>query len=312
MRISLNLATRPFADLGPAIKRLRIAMGALAVIAIGLGLALHAFHRKAEEARARDHSLDSQIARIAAERQGYQNLMRQPENAQLLQRVGELNQIFDEKAFSWTLAMEDLETVLPGGVQVSTLEPVRAKDGSITLRLRVIGPRDKAVDLVRNLEHSRHFLLPRIVGENSESSGAPGEKLEPISASNRVNFDLLADYNPASPAESRKSEEKLERKIEKSEAAAVQRQQRKLESHPKPQADKVLSPTVRPATPPARPEVTPGAPAQQTGRFPFTRPAPPAVNRIPPNPSPVPNQAPGLNGSPNANPNSKPNAGGPQ
>ncbi len=80
MRITLNLATRPFADLGPAIKRLRIAMAVLAVVAIGLGLGLHAFHQKAEEARARDHSLDGQIARITQERQGYQEMMRQPAN----------------------------------------------------------------------------------------------------------------------------------------------------------------------------------------------------------------------------------------
>jgi type IV pilus assembly protein PilN len=201
MRISLNLASRPFADLGPAIKRLRIAMGLLALASISLGLGLRAIDKKAEEARARDHSLDAQIARITQERQGYHNLMAQPANAQLLDQVGTLNRLFDEKAFSWTLAMEDLETVLPGGVQVSTIEPVRAKDGHITLHLRVIGPRDRAVELVRNLEHSKRFLLPRIVGENAESTGGPGQRLEPVSASNRVDFDLLAEYNPALPGE---------------------------------------------------------------------------------------------------------------
>lgn len=203
MRIALNLASRPFADLGPAIKRLRIAMGALALVSIGLGLGLHTFDRKADEARARDHSLDGQIAGITQERQGYRNLMAQPANAQLLDHVGTLNRLFDEKAFSWTLAMEDLETVLPGGVQVSTIEPARAKDGHIFLHLRVNGPRDRAVDLVRNLEHSRRFLLPRIVGENAESTGGPGQRLEPVSASNRVDFDLLAEYNPALPGERR-------------------------------------------------------------------------------------------------------------
>ena len=203
MRIALNLASRPFADLGPAIKRLRIAMGALALVSIGLGLGLHTFDRKADEARARDHSLDGQIAGITQERQGYRSLMAQPANAQLLDHVGTLNRLFDEKAFSWTLAMEDLETVLPGGVQVSTIEPARAKDGHIFLHLRVNGPRDRAVDLVRNLEHSRRFLLPRIVGENAESTGGPGQRLEPVSASNRVDFDLLAEYNPALPGERR-------------------------------------------------------------------------------------------------------------
>jgi len=201
MRITLNLATRPFADLGPAIKRLRIAMAVLAVIAIGLVLGLRAFHHKADEARARDHSLDGQIARITQERQQYQDMMRQPANVQVVAQAEALNRLFDEKTFSWTLAMEDLETVLPGGVQVSTLEPVRAKDGHITLHLRVIGPRDLAVELVRNLEHSKRFLLPRIVGENAESAEGPGKHLEPVSASDRVDFDLLAEYNPASPGE---------------------------------------------------------------------------------------------------------------
>jgi type IV pilus assembly protein PilN len=204
MRITLNLATRPFADLGPAIKRLRIAMVVLALVAIGLGLGLRALHQKAEEARARVHSLDGQIAGITQERQGYQAMMKQPANAELLKQAMALNKLFQEKAFSWTLAMEDLETVLPSGVQVSTLEPVPAKDGQVTLHLRVIGPRDRAIDLVRNLEHSRRFVLPRIVGENAvETTGRPGEALEPVSVSNRVNFDLLAEYSPAAPEERR-------------------------------------------------------------------------------------------------------------
>lgn len=202
MRITLNLASRPFTDQGPALKRLRIAMAVLALMILAEGLALHAFHTRAEEARAHDHSLDGQIARITQERQGYQAMMHQPANVQLLTQTAALNRLFDEKTFSWTLAMEDLETVLPGRVQVSTLEPVRAKDGHITLRLRVIGPRDLAVDLVRNLEHSRRFLLPRIVGENAEATGGgPNERLMPVTASDRVDFDLLAEYNPALPGE---------------------------------------------------------------------------------------------------------------
>jgi type IV pilus assembly protein PilN len=208
VRIAINLASRPFADVAPALKNLRVAMAALAFAAIIMGLGLRAVHQKAEEARARDHSLDDRIASVRQERQGYENLMHQPDNARTLAQAQSLNQLFDEKAFSWTLAMEDLETVLPAGVQVTTIEPARAKDGHITLRLRVIGPRDRAVDLVKNLEHSRRFLLPRIVGENSESAGGPGERAEPVSASNRVDFDVLADYNPATLAERKQAQAK--------------------------------------------------------------------------------------------------------
>lgn len=201
MRIGINLATRPFADLGPALKGLRIAMAVLAVVAIGMVFGLRALHQRAEQARARAHLLDGQIARVKQERQGYQAMMQEPQNALVLNQADSLNKLFDEKAFSWTLAMEDLETVLPGGVQVTSIEPARDKDGRITLHLRVLGPRDRAIELVSNLEHSRRFIHPRIANESSESSGGPGERLEPVSATNRVNFDLEAEYNPLTPAE---------------------------------------------------------------------------------------------------------------
>ncbi len=203
MRISLNLATRPFTDIGPLLKRLRIAMAVLAVVAIALGFGVHALDEQAQEARERVRGLDNQIARVTRERQGYEAMMRQPENAAVLAQAQNLNQLFDEKAFSWTLAMEDLETVLPGGVQVTTLEPTRDKEGHITLHLRVLGPRDRSIQLVENLEHSRRFLSPRIVGESSESNGGPNDRMQPVSAANRVNFDLLADYVPAKPGERR-------------------------------------------------------------------------------------------------------------
>ena len=201
MRVTLNLASRPFADLAPALRRLRIAIAALAVLCILVAVGLHLIGSEAQAARARDHSLDGQIASVQAERQQAAAMMRQPANAQVLTQADFLNQLFDEKAFSWTLAMEAMETVLPSGVQVTSIEPIRAKDGHITVHLRVVGPRDRAVDLVSNLERSRRFLQPRIVGENAESASNSNQRQEPISASNRFDFDLLADYNPPTAEE---------------------------------------------------------------------------------------------------------------
>jgi type IV pilus assembly protein PilN len=130
--------------------------------------------------------------------------MQRPDNALFLTQAGALNKLFDEKAFSWTLAMENLETVLPGGVQVFTLEPVRASDGHTTLHMRVDGPRDRTLELVRNLEHSRRFFDPRITGESSaETDNGPNHRLEPVSATNRFDFELLAEYNPPAPGETR-------------------------------------------------------------------------------------------------------------
>jgi type IV pilus assembly protein PilN len=222
MRISVNLATRPFADMGPLRRRLRIGIGALALIAIALGVNLYFTHNQAEAARSRERTLDNSIAKINQERQNYQVMVQQPANADVLDQVAALNKLIDTKAFSWTLAMEDLETVLPGGVQVTTLEPtVDKKDGHITLHMRVAGQHDKAIELVSNLEHSKRFLLPRIMGENSESAGsAQQQQLEPVSATSRVTFDLLADYSPAT-AEEIKTARKKAKAEAKPEAPAA-------------------------------------------------------------------------------------------
>jgi hypothetical protein len=67
--------------------------------------------------------------------------------------------------------------------------------------MRITGRRDRALELVTNLERSHRFLLPRIVGETAETSNGPNAKLEPVSASNLVDFELLAAYSPATPEE---------------------------------------------------------------------------------------------------------------
>lgn len=202
MKITLNLATRPFVDVGPAMKRLRIGMIVLAVLSLaGLG-ALHLVHSKAEAARAREHSLDGAIAKINTERAGYEAMMAQPKNSAFMIEVDELNDLFAAKAFSWTMAMESLETELPGGVQVTQIEPLRSKTGQITLHLRVVGPHDLSDQLVKNLEHSSRFQSPRIVGEEAESANTNNPKImEPVSTSNRFNFDMQAEYVPPTEAE---------------------------------------------------------------------------------------------------------------
>jgi type IV pilus assembly protein PilN len=196
MRITLNLASRPYADQGPALKRLRIGMAALVVVLAGLSVGLMHFHQTALKMAAQEDALDQSIARIGREEQGYQAQMRQPANAKVLTQAMFLNQLFDEKSFSWTAAMEDLERVLPPGVQVTAIEPVRAKDGRLTLRLRISGQRERSVEMVRNMERSARFAAPRISGENSEAGNSQGD-LQPVRDTGRVSFEVLAEYNPA-------------------------------------------------------------------------------------------------------------------
>jgi type IV pilus assembly protein PilN len=195
MRIQLNLASRKFVELGPLYFRLRILFLLLAVMAVPLWLLLATEKRKAADAQARLDAVSTRIHALEQQRQAFQADMRQPQNALVLNQSQFLNQIFAEKAFSWTAVMMDLENVLPSGVQVMAIDPVPAKDGKVTIRLRVSGAHDRGVELVRNLEHSHRFLSPRLARETAENN-QNGRGAEPVSTAGNVNFDLLAEYNP--------------------------------------------------------------------------------------------------------------------
>jgi type IV pilus assembly protein PilN len=202
MRISINLATRPFVELRPLFARLRLVMAGLAVLAVGLGIALHSMNKNAEIAAAQMRDLKVQTSVVENERTANEARMRQPQNAAVLARAKFLNSLFASKSFSWTSVMMDLETVLPAGVQVTSIEPVMLAEGGVNIRLRVSGPRELQVDLVRNLERSHRFLGPHVSNETSQTA-EQGRLIQTAGAGvpGGVEFDILSGYNPLPPAD---------------------------------------------------------------------------------------------------------------
>jgi len=146
MRISINLATRPFVELRPLFARLRLAMAVLAVMAIGLGIGLHSLSQQAKAAQAQMDDLKSQTLAFETERQTAERRMQEPQNRAVLERSRFLNDLFTKKSFSWTSVMMDLEQVLPAGVQVTSIEPSVTPEGDVSIRMRVSGERDREVD----------------------------------------------------------------------------------------------------------------------------------------------------------------------
>jgi type IV pilus assembly protein PilN len=205
MRITLNLASRPYVDLRSILKQLRILMAVLLVLAVPLWYLLRSERGQAASATARVDAMRNNVQRLQRQQQSYEAMMQQPQNSAVLTQSDYLNGLFRRKAFSWTATMTDLETVLPVGVQVMSIDPEVAKDGSVVIHLRVSGARDRAVELVRNLEKSRHFASPRLTGEalaqSSGSNSGPNAVVQPVSASTAVNFDILAAYRPLTRAE---------------------------------------------------------------------------------------------------------------
>lgn len=196
MKITLNLASQPYVDVRAVLKRLRAITLVLALIAIPLFLVLRAEREKAQAATARVNQMENNVQSMERQRQSYEALMREPQNAAVLAQSGYLNSLFRRKAFSWTATMTDLETVLPQGVQVLSLDPAITKSGQVQIHLRVSGARDRAIQLVQNLEKSKHFASPRLAGETLAQSSGQNNAFQPTSSTSEVNFDILADYRP--------------------------------------------------------------------------------------------------------------------
>jgi type IV pilus assembly protein PilN len=196
MRISVNLATRPFVELRPLFARLRLAIVALVLLAIGLGFWLHVLNGRASVSQAQMDSLKAKTQQFQQERQTNEARMRQPQNMAVLERSQFLNDLFERKSFSWTAVMMDLERVLPVGVQVTSIEPVIAKDGDVNISLRVSGERDRAVELVRNLETSQRFVAPRLVSEAAQKLQQSNRNPMQIQMPGVVEFNILSGYNP--------------------------------------------------------------------------------------------------------------------
>ena len=207
MRISINLASRPFVELRPLFARLRLVMVALALTAVGLGVGLHVMNKHAQVAQAQMNALQAQTAALETERQTNERRMMQPQNRAVLDRSRFLNTLFASKSFSWTSVLMDLEGVLPAGVQVTAIEPTVTKEGDINIRLRVSGERDRDVDLIRNLERSQRFLAPRPANETAQTQEPGKMNVAQTGIPGGVQFDIMSGYNPL-PASTKGTAEK--------------------------------------------------------------------------------------------------------
>jgi type IV pilus assembly protein PilN len=166
----------------------------------------------------------------------------------VLERAHFLNALFLRKSFSWTAVMMDLETVLPSGVQITSIEPAIASDGNVAIRLRVSGDRERAVQLVRNLERSKRFLAPRLTGESTQAKetavapmpmARPGMQNNNLAAANQnngappgVEFEILANYNPLPEGQTYPTVKSEKEKAEKSEESHQPRSKKDQNNKP--------------------------------------------------------------------------------
>jgi hypothetical protein len=157
MRVRLNLAITPL----ELHRRFLVYFGAVCAFSALLFLFLgwRIYHlRKAEFAfRAQSDKAASEIRLLNSERQELDAFFARPENAKLHDRAAFVNTIIDARSFNWTRMFMDLETVLPQGARVLTIEP-KQLNGQVAVKMS-IGVTDDQVKgkFLTAFEHSDVF-----------------------------------------------------------------------------------------------------------------------------------------------------------
>jgi len=138
MRIPINLATEPFRRDRPML----VASSTLAVV-LALMLGIVVFLIVADRARVKDTrvavaQLDGELRKISSEQARLEGTLRQPANAEVLQRSYLLNQLIEKKSISWTKIFNDLEGVLPADVRIISVRlPQVTSQNEVVLDVQV-------------------------------------------------------------------------------------------------------------------------------------------------------------------------------
>lgn len=173
-------------------RRWGIALSSLVLLTIALlSLAIHEWMntRSVAEQINRTHQ---EIARLDQEKARAQAILNKPENQGTRDSAQFLNQLIARKAFSWTEVFADLEKLMPRQVHVVSIQPELNAENQIFMKMEVAGTsREKAIELVRNLEKSRHFRQPRLLDETTSQ--------QPQQGGDTVKIDVTALYLPQSP-----------------------------------------------------------------------------------------------------------------
>ena len=190
MRLDINLASQPYQDARRFWFQWGGALAIMGIVTLGLLYFTFLGWVGARKDRALMNQYEQQIAARDKEKADAQALMNLPQNASTRDRSQFLNDLFYQKAFSWTRVFEDLEKVMPPRVHVVSIQPELGTNNELAIKLVVAGDsRDRALELVRKMEASKRFQQTEITQETSEVGNSTNPQ-------DTVKFDIGALYVP--------------------------------------------------------------------------------------------------------------------
>ena len=187
MRLDINLATHAYEDSRQFWIRWGTGVALLGLLTLGLLIAaIHGWY-DARLDRKKIGDLRAQIAQREQEQATAEAMLNRPENRAMREKSQYLNDLISRKAFSWTQAIETLERLMPPKTHLVSIAPELNEENQLAIKMVVAGDSsERAFELVRRMEGSRHFRETRI--DQQTTMMQPG--------SDSVQVSILALYVP--------------------------------------------------------------------------------------------------------------------
>lgn len=161
MKIPINLASQPFRR-DRAMVAASVAVGTLLVVTLTVLVWLALADRAQMAGVRRDVDLLHRRVRDAQKQQvQYDQVLRRPENAEVLERTVFVNALLVRKGISWSRIFADLEKIVPFSVRVVQIRPSVDASDRVFLDMQVAteapGP---MIEMLKALGNSTSFSHP--------------------------------------------------------------------------------------------------------------------------------------------------------
>jgi type IV pilus assembly protein PilN len=176
MRIPINLASEPFRRDRPQLLAYGVCAMALVALLGVLIFLIFSERDRLRETRASVDTLNTELQKISSQQAQLDATLRQPANAEVLERSVLLNALIERKSISWVKIFSDLEGVLPNNVKIIQVRlPQITARNEVTLDMEV-GAQDPAqvIEFLKRLEASPVF------GQTSNPRSTPPTQNEPL------------------------------------------------------------------------------------------------------------------------------------
>ncbi len=178
LKLEINLSSRPFVNQRKFYLILTLLL-ALLVLSVMWNFSRYQFIRQHQKiANWKYQEGQQRMSALQKEEESIRIRLRGANTADFLDRIEYVNGLIDQRIFSWTELLNDLEQVMPPNVQIASIRPrILGREISVEIVANARGNQD-AIEFVSNLEKSGRFFKVHPVFEDvTKTPGMTGKQI---------------------------------------------------------------------------------------------------------------------------------------